>query len=281
MIETTSGDILTADAEALVNTVNCVGIMGRGIALQFRKAFPDNFKAYEAVCKRGELHPGHMFIFDTGSLTNPRYIINFPTKRHWKGKSRLADIETGLTALMTDIRRLGIHSIAIPPLGCGQGGLDWAEVRPRIERALAAVPDVRVLLFNPTGTPASVTSTASHPVPKMTAARAALVGLMQRYLGGLMDPFISLLEVHKLLYFMQERGESSLRLRYVKAPYGPYAENLRHLLMNVEGYLTSGYMVLMTLKSHWSWCLALLKKPVSSWPHIRIRNSGLSESLTW
>lgn len=241
MIETTSGDMLAADAEALVNTVNCVGIMGRGIALQFRKAFPDNFKAYEAVCKRGELQPGQMFIYETGSLTNPRYVINFPTKRHWKGKSRLVDIETGLTALVSDIRRLGIHSIAIPPLGCGQGGLDWAEVRPRIEHAMAAMPEVRVLLFGPAVAPVPSVSQSAHPAPKMTEARAALVGLMQRYLAGLMDPFISLLEVHKLLYFMQAAGEASLRLRYVKAPYGPYAENLRHLLLSVEGHLTSGY----------------------------------------
>jgi O-acetyl-ADP-ribose deacetylase (regulator of RNase III) len=241
MIETTTGDILTADAEALVNTVNCVGIMGRGIALQFRKAFPDNFKAYESLCKRHELQPGQMFVFETGQLTSPRYIINFPTKRHWKGKSQLADIESGLKSLVAEVRRLGIQSIAIPPLGCGQGGLDWAEVRPRIEQALQAVPDVRVLLFSPTGAPISVMPTSSSPVPKMTEGRAALVGLMQRYLAGLMDPFISLLEVHKLLYFMQEAGESSLRLRYTKAPYGPYAENLRHLLMSVEGYLTAGY----------------------------------------
>lgn len=242
MIEPTTGDILAADAEVLVNTVNCVGIMGRGIALQFRKAFPDNFKAYETVCKRGELQPGHMFTFDTGSLTNPRYIINFPTKRHWKGKSQLADIESGLKALVTEIRLLGIRSIAIPPLGCGQGGLDWAEVRPRIERALEAVPDVRVLLFSPAGPPVSaVAVSSSRPVPKMTEGRAALVGLMQRYLAGLMDPFVRLLEVHKLLYFMQAAGETALRLRYVKAPYGPYAENLRHLLLSVEGYLTSGY----------------------------------------
>lgn len=240
MIEPTSGDILTADAEALVNTVNCVGIMGRGIALQFRKAFPDNFKAYEAICRRGELYPGQMFIYATGSLTNPRYVINFPTKRHWKGKSRLADIESGLTALVSDIRRLRIHSIAIPPLGCGLGGLDWTEVRPRIERALAAVPDVRVLLFAPTGAPPSTAARVVSQVPHMTSGRAALVGLMQRYLRGLLDPFISLLEVHKLLYFMQVAGEP-LNLRYVKAPYGPYAENLRHLLLAVEGHYTAGY----------------------------------------
>ena len=240
MIETTTGDILTADAEALVNTVNCVGIMGRGIALQFRKAFPGNFKAYEAVCKRHELQPGQMFVFETGQLTNPRYIINFPTKRHWKGKSQLVDIESGLQSLVAEVRRLGIRSIAIPPLGCGQGGLDWAEVRPRIEQALAAVPDVLVLLFSPTGALASTASSPSHHVPQMTAARAALVGLMQRYLAGLMDPFVSLLEVHKLLYFMQEAGES-LQLRYVKALYGPYAENLRHLLLSVDGHMVSGY----------------------------------------
>lgn len=240
MIETTSGDILTADAEALVNTVNCVGIMGRGIALQFRKAFPDNFKAYEAVCQRGELQPGKMFIFETGNLTNPRYVINFPTKRHWKGKSQLADIESGLKALVSDIRRLGVHSIAIPPLGCGQGGLDWGEVRPRIELALATVPDVRVLLYGPTGAPPSTAEKVSDEVPRMTSGRAALVGLMQRYLRGLMDPFISLLEVHKLMYFMQVAGEP-LNLRYVKAPYGPYAENLRHLLLAVEGHFTAGY----------------------------------------
>jgi O-acetyl-ADP-ribose deacetylase (regulator of RNase III) len=241
MIEITKGDILAADAEALVNTVNCVGIMGRGIALQFRKAFPENFKAYEIACRRHEVQPGRMFVFETGSLTNPQYIINFPTKRHWKGKSRLDDIESGLKALVAEIKRLGIRSVAIPPLGCGQGGLDWGDVRPRIERALAVVPNVRVLLFSPAGAPASAVATESRPVPKMTAARAALVVLMQQYLAGLMDPFVSLLEVHKLLYFMQEGGESSLKLRYVKAPYGPYAENLRHLLMSVEGQLTSGY----------------------------------------
>lgn len=240
MIETTTGNILTADAEALVNTVNCVGIMGRGIALQFRKAFPENFKAYEAVCQRGALQPGQMFVFQTGQLTNPRYIINFPTKRHWKGKSRLADIEAGLKALVVEVRRLGIRSIAIPPLGCGQGGLDWVEVRPRIENALTSVPDVRVLLFRPTGTPAPMTAPLSHRVPQMTAGRAALVGLMQRYLAGLMDPFISLLEVHKLLYFMQEAGEP-LKLRYVKGLYGPYAENLRHVLLSIDGYMISGY----------------------------------------
>ena len=126
MIEFRTGDILKADAEALVNTVNCVGVMGRGIALQFKNAFPDNFKAYEAACEREEVQPGKMFVFETGTLTNPKFIINFPTKRHWRGKSRIEDIESGLKALVEEIRQRGIRSIAIPPLGSGLGGLDWA-----------------------------------------------------------------------------------------------------------------------------------------------------------
>ncbi|HSN97014.1 MAG TPA: macro domain-containing protein [Candidatus Nanopelagicales bacterium] len=240
MIELTRGDILRADAEALVNTINCVGIMGRGIALQFKRAFPANFAAYAAACKRAEVQPGRMLIVETGQLTNPRYIVNFPTKRHWKGKSRIEDIDAGLAALIADVKRLQIKSIAVPPLGCGLGGLDWADVRPRIERAFASLPDVRVLVYEPSGAPAAGQMARSTDPPKMTPGRAVLVGLMERYLAGLLDPFVSLLEVHKLMYFMQEAGEP-LRLKYQKAPFGPYAENLRQVLAVIEGYLVSGY----------------------------------------
>jgi O-acetyl-ADP-ribose deacetylase (regulator of RNase III) len=240
MIEYASGDILKCEADALVNTVNCVGVMGRGIALQFKHAYPGNFTAYAAACRRGEVQPGRMFVFETGQLTPPRYIVNFPTKRHWRGRSRIDDIDAGLAALVEEIRARGIHSIAIPPLGSGLGGLEWAEVKPRIEAALAVLADVRVVILEPTGAPASATMAHRREVPTMTAGRAALVELMHRYLGGLLDPFVTLLEVHKLLYFMQEAGEP-LRLRYVKAPYGPYAENLRHVLHAIEGHLISGY----------------------------------------
>src|SRR6266542_2686065 len=144
VIRYVQGDILDADAEALVNTVNCVGVMGRGIALQFKRAYPANFKAYAAACKRGEIQPGRMFVFSTGELTNPRYIINFPTKVHWRGKSRIEHIEAGLEALVEEIRARDIKSIALPPLGSGLGGLDWAEVRPLIERAMAEVPNLDV-----------------------------------------------------------------------------------------------------------------------------------------
>jgi O-acetyl-ADP-ribose deacetylase (regulator of RNase III) len=240
MIEFTTGDILKSEADALVNTVNCVGVMGRGIALQFKNAYPENFKAYQAACQREAVQPGRMFVFETGQLTPPRFIINFPTKRHWRGKSRIEDIDAGLVDLVKVIRDRGIHSIAIPPLGSGLGGLDWSEVRPRIERALQASEDVRVIVFEPNGAPAADKMAHVREVPTMTSGRAALVELIHRYLGGLLDPFVSLLEVHKLMYFMQEAGQP-LKLKFVKAPYGPYAENLRHVLHAVEGHLISGY----------------------------------------
>ena len=123
MLTFKTGDILAEAADALVNTVNCVGVMGRGIALQFKRAFPDNFKAYAARCKRDQIQPGRVFVFETGTIVPPRYIINFPTKRHWRGKSRLDDIEIGLESLAREIRARGIRSIAIPPLGSGLGGL--------------------------------------------------------------------------------------------------------------------------------------------------------------
>ncbi|ACD95914.1 type II toxin-antitoxin system antitoxin DNA ADP-ribosyl glycohydrolase DarG [Trichlorobacter lovleyi] len=240
MIEYKTGNILAEDVEAVVNTVNCVGIMGRGIALQFKNTYPDNFKAYAAACKLNEVQPGRMFVYETGRLTNPRFVINFPTKRHWKAKSRIEDIDAGLVALVEEIRIRKISSIAIPPLGAGLGGLDWKQVRPRIEAALQGVEGLRVVIFEPAPDKADERANRSSDVPKMTPGRAALVGLMHRYLAGLLDPFITLLEVHKLMYFMQAAQEP-LRLNYTKAPYGPYAENLRHVLRAVEGHLVSGY----------------------------------------
>ena len=237
MIEFRNGDILKADTEALINTVNCVGVMGRGIALQFKNTFPANFKAYENACARMEVQPGKMFVFETNMLTNPKYIFNFPTKRHWRGKSRMEYIDSGLLALVEEIRLRGIRSIAIPPLGSGLGGLDWMDVRPRIEKALYGLNDLDVMIFEPNNTPVM---TKSRAVPNMSPGRAALVMLINRYLGGLMDPFVTLLELHKLMYFMQEAGEP-LRLKYTKAPFGPYAENLRHVLSAIEGHLVSGY----------------------------------------
>ncbi len=240
MIEYRKGDILQADAEALVNTVNCVGVLGRGIALQFKEAFPENFRAYAAACKRGEVRPGRVFVFETHRLTPPRFIINFPTKRHWRGKSCMEDIEAGLEDLVRQVARLGIRSVALPPLGSGLGGLEWEQVRPRIERSLSHLPDVRVLVFEPGGAPEAALRPRRQKAVKMTPGRAALVALMDRYLRGALDPFVSLLEIHKLMYFLQEAGEP-LSLRFSKGHYGPYAENLRHVLREIEGVFIEGY----------------------------------------
>ncbi len=240
MIEYQQGDILQAEAEALVNTVNCVGIMGRGVALQFRKEFPENYKVYKIACDRKEVQPGRMLIYDLNQFELPRFIINFPTKRHWKNKSRIEDIQAGLIALVEDVRRLKIQSIAIPPLGCGLGGLNWNEVSPLIEQAFHALPEVRVLVYAPAGAPAATAMVKEKKIPNLTIGRAALLGLMRRYLAAVMDPSVSLLEIHKLMYFMQEAGEP-LKLKYSKGPYGPYAENLRHVLSAIEGHFISGY----------------------------------------
>ena len=240
MIRYKTGDILSEGTEALVNTVNCVGIMGRGIALQFKRAYPENFKAYAARCKRNEIRPGRVFVFDTHATVSPRYIINFPTKRHWRGKSRIEDIESGLKSLVQEIRLRSIRSIAMPPLGSGLGGLSWPGVRARIEAALKVLDDVEVVVFEPGGGPAHGRVEPTGDLPRMTPGRAALIGLLERYLLGLLDPFVTLLEAHKLMYFMQVAGEP-LRLKFTKGHYGPYAENLRHVLSAIDGYFVTGY----------------------------------------
>lgn len=241
MIEVTKGNLLEAPVEALVNTINTAGIMGKGIALQFKQAYPEMFRAYEKACRAGEVRLGKVHIFDLGGLVGgPRWIINFPTKNHWRARSQLSDIEAGLHDLVVTIRRLGIRSIAIPPLGCGNGGLDWDDVHPRIETALAALPEVKVLLYAPGGAPVASAMLNQTERPKMTMGQAALIALMDRYLKGLLDPFVSLLEIHKLLYFLQEAGQP-LRLKYEAKGFGPYATNLRQVLIRLEKHYTQGY----------------------------------------
>lgn len=240
MIQLVRGDILRQEADALVNTVNCVGVMGRGIALQFRRAFEDNYAAYRKAAKIHGIRPGQMFVFERTGHEQPRWIVNFPTKRHWKANSRIEDIESGLEDLIRVIRERGIRSIAIPPLGCGLGGLDWAVVRPLVESALASIPEVEVYLFEPDKAPAAREMVNRTRRPRMTPARAAVLGLMENYLAGVMDVGVSLLELHKLTYFLQAAGEP-LRLNFKAAQYGPYAENLRHVLSDMESHYIHGF----------------------------------------
>lgn len=240
MIKYKQGDIFSEDVEAIINTVNCVGVMGRGLALQYKNNFPNNFKIYANACKQNKVQPGKMFVTETEQLVNPKYIINFPTKRHWKGKSKIEDIESGLLDLVQIIKRHNIKSIAIPSLGSGLGGLDWNIIKKTIKHALINVQNIDIVIYEPLDD-VSVVKNISKKVPKMTEGRAALIGLMNKYLEGMLDPFISLLEIHKLVYFMQEIGEP-LKLDFKKAQYGPYAQNLRHVLNAIEGHFIDGYV---------------------------------------
>jgi O-acetyl-ADP-ribose deacetylase (regulator of RNase III) len=174
MMKLTQGNLLAAPAEALVNTVNTVGIMGRGIALQFKQAYPAIFRDYERACKAGEVKLGQVQVVDHGGLAGgPRWIVNFPTKGHWRADSHLADIESGLKDLVVTIQKLHIRSIAIPPLGCGNGGLDWKDVLPRIEAALAEVPEVEALVYTPDGAPEAAAMLVRTERPKMAMGEAA------------------------------------------------------------------------------------------------------------
>jgi O-acetyl-ADP-ribose deacetylase (regulator of RNase III) len=238
MITLMRGNLIEADVEALVNSVNCEGYMGKGIALQFKKAFPENFKSYQRACRAGEVQPGRMHVYSTGTMTNPRYIINFPTKRQWRAKSRLEDIRAGLRALVEEVRARAISSIAVPPLGCGLGGLRWGEVKPIIEDAFTELPHTRVLLFEPAGAPAAKAMPVRTKRPKMTLPRALLLRLMRQYTE--LAHRLTLLEVQKLAYLLQEAGEP-LRLKYVRHLYGPYAHNLNKVLETMDGHFLRGY----------------------------------------
>jgi O-acetyl-ADP-ribose deacetylase (regulator of RNase III) len=238
MIEFKSGNLLQADVEALVNTVNTVGVMGKGIALQFKQAFPENFVAYEKAAKRDGIKPGKMFVFETGQFTNPRYIINFPTKRHWRGKARIEDIEAGLEDLIRVLKENKIRSIAIPPLGCGFGGLNWGDVRPLIVSALEGLPEVVAWVYTPTGAPSADAMKVSTGKPNLTVGRAALIELIEHY--ALPGYRLTQLEIQKLAFFLQIAGEP-LKLNYVKQKYGPYAENLHFVLQRINGHYLIGY----------------------------------------
>jgi len=238
MITICDGNFLEANVEAIVNTVNCQGVMGKGIALQCKQAFPDNYVAYLKACKKGEVKPGVMFVYETKQIISSKYIVNFPTKSHWMRPSRYEYLEMGLKALVLEVRNRQIKSIAIPPLGCGLGGLDWVVVKPMIMKAFSDLSDVHVCLYEPKGTPADSKMPAATNEPRMTVARAMLIKLIQQYRNNAYR--LTLLEIQKLAYFLQESGQN-LRLIYVKHTYGPYAHNLNKVIEVLEGHFISGY----------------------------------------
>lgn len=236
MIRYAQGNLLAAPVEALVNTVNEVGVMGKGIALMFREAFPDAAREYEQAAKEGRVRVGHMLVTRNRALIDPRWIIHFPTKRHWRNPSKLEWVREGLRDLIRVIREKQIESIALPPLGCGNGGLDWELVKREIEGAVAEIPNVDVLVFAPT---AEYQNTAKRQgVEALTPARALIAELVRRY--AVLGLECTNLEVQKLAWFL-DRSIKALRLldpltlNFAANKYGPYADRLRHLLNGLDG----------------------------------------------
>lgn len=236
MIHYTTGNVLDAEADALVNTVNTVGVMGKGIALMFKEAFPENYRVYAEACKAGEVQAGRVHVTENQDLMGPRWIINFPTKKHWRGKTRLEWIDAGLEDLKRVIREHNIRSIALPPLGAGNGGLDWESVKPRIEAALDELEDVDIQVFEPSREYQNVMKRSG--VEKLTPARALITEAVRQY--WVLGIPCSVLEVQKLAWFLEraidERSlDNPLDLRFQANRYGPYADRLQKLLNDLDG----------------------------------------------
>lgn len=236
MIKYTQGNLLEATADALVNTVNEMGVMGKGIAMMFREAFPISARAYEAAAKNGEIRVGHVFVTPGEKVGGPSFIVHFPTKKHWRNPSKLAWVRDGLADLVRVVSEREIRSIALPPLGCGNGGLQWSEVRLEIESALSALPDVDVLVFQPTD--AYLAPAKEYGLQKLTPARALMAEMVRRY--SVLGLECTILEVQKLAWFLSRaimgRGLADpLKLTFVALKYGPYADRLRHLLDGLDG----------------------------------------------
>lgn len=238
MINYKSGNILKDDAEAIVNTVNCVGVMGKGLALQFKKAFPSNFQQYKAACDAKQVRIGEMYITEYGDMLGSKYIINFPTKEHWKGKSKYEYVELGLDDLVRNIHNYKIKSLAIPPLGAGLGGLDWTVVKKMILSKLSSIDDLELNIYEPNGGPSAKNIIINTKVPNMTRGRALLLKLLSIYSSKGYE--CTKVEVQKLAYFLQESGVD-LKLEYKPHHFGPYADNLNHVLSHIDGHFISGY----------------------------------------
>jgi len=235
-IKYTQGNLLEAQAQALVNTVNTVGVMGKGIALMFKDRFDENFRAYSAACKAKQVHTGKMFVTEANELDGPRWIINFPTKQHWKSPSKMEWIIEGLQDLRRFLIEHQVQSVAIPPLGAGNGGLDWADVKPHIEAVLQDL-DTEVLVYEPTSKYQNVAKRAG--VEKLTPARALIAELVRRY--WVLGMECSLLEIQKLAWFLERAIErvsaddNPLKMKFEPHIYGPYANRLDKLLNNLDG----------------------------------------------
>lgn len=237
MIKFVKGNLLNANTEALVNTVNTVGVMGKGIALQFKNCFPNNFKIYHDACKNKTFTTGQILTVQEGDLLNQKYILNFPTKAHWRSPSKIEYIETGLVALKNEIKKHKIKSIAIPPLGCGNGGLNWKIVKELMVGELEDL-DLEIHIYEPNE---KIKQVLQKDVIKkeatLTPARAMLLYLMFNYENA--GDQSSLFVANKLAYFLQRKGEK-LRLKFEAHHYGPYSVQVNHVLLHLNGSYLNG-----------------------------------------
>jgi O-acetyl-ADP-ribose deacetylase (regulator of RNase III) len=236
MIEYRQGDLRESGAVALVNTVNEVGVLRKGVALLLRDAFPANTEAYERAVRVGEVRVGRMFVTENPTPAGPRWIINFPTKKHWRNPSKLEWIREGLRDLVRVVTEKRIPSVAVPPLGCGSGGLEWAVVKREIEGELSGLDDVHIIVFEP----ADPGPIASEPPDgaMLTPAQALILEMVRRYAVLGLD--CTNLEIHKLAWFLDRAIRACwlpdpLHLQFEARKYGPYAERLSEVLNALDG----------------------------------------------
>lgn len=234
------GNLLDAGTQALVNTVNTVGVMGKGIALQFKEAFPENFRQYAVACKNKQLHAGDLLVVKEHTMEGDKFIINFPTKTEWFRKSKYEYIETGLQRLAEVIEEYQITSIAIPPLGCGNGGLKWEKVCPMIEKYLGRLENVDIQVFEPNEAVKELLKKQdANKEVKLTPARAMLLYAMFYY--DSLGENTSLFVANKLAYFLQRLGETSLnKLKFQASHYGPYSVGVEHVMHALNGKYVKG-----------------------------------------
>ncbi len=236
MIEYTTGNLLDADTEALVNTVNTMGVMGKGVALQFKEKYPLNFKLYADACKKGEVKIGKMLVTRDSTLEGEKIIINFPTKTEFYRKSQYRFIEEGLQDLLKVIEQEQIKSVSLPPLGCGYGGLKWEKVKALIEQYLGD-SRARIVVYEPNDQVKELLKKeGGKQEASLTAARAMLLYGLFRYeqSGEMANVFAA----NKIAYFLQESGEP-MRLHFVPHHFGPYDHRVEKVLYALNGkYLT-------------------------------------------
>ena len=240
MIIFTEGNMMTSSAEALVNTVNTVGVMGKGIALQFKEEFPTNFATYKTACSTGELVPGKLLITrDKNVAKEEKIIVNFPTKLHWRNPSKYEYIKDGLTELVKTIQEYQIKSIAIPPLGCGNGGLDWDVVKKMIQEALSDL-NTEIYVYEPNKDIKKTLQTSTTTKEISLTPASGLIAYAMYYYDSIGEN-CSLFVANKLAYFLKRNGAKPLaRIKFKPHHYGPYSRQVDHIVYDLNGRYVQG-----------------------------------------